>query len=366
MLVGTLNEQNLQAYLDYRWGAGAVRLVELSRFQRGVSRETWGFEIENLDGADRPALLILRRPIEGSVYIPRSIEWEYEVAARLARTDVPVAHPLFYEDDPAWTFDGRPFFIREQIDGHWNVPGVVETGPEYDELRIATSKEMVAKLAMVHTVDWKALDFPAIIEEPQSAEDSAARAIRQVYRELEDIQFEPQPVLAEVKEWLLDNAPPAVKLVLLKGTNGLGEEVFREGRIVALSDWEQCSIGDPAQDFARTQDLLPHIERDGRVIWSMRHALDYYEELTGTHVEEAAVDYYRLIGCVEGAVYFHSALQSVADGTDPNIRRAYLATELSHIFLRKLLDATYGRDISGEAFGTKEAKEGDAVAATDA
>ena len=100
-MVGTLNEENLQAYLDHRWGKGAVRLSELSRFQRGVSRETWGFRIANLDGANRPELLILRRPIEGSVYIPRSIEWEYEIAARLAKTDVPVAHPLFYEDDPA-------------------------------------------------------------------------------------------------------------------------------------------------------------------------------------------------------------------------------------------------------------------------
>lgn len=362
----TLDEGSLQAYLDHKWGVGAVRLTELSRFQRGVSRETWGFSIENLDGASRPAALILRRPIEGSVYIPRTLKWEYDIADKLSKTNVPVAHPLFYEDDPQWTFDGREFFIREQVDGHWNVPHVVDTAPEWDALRIATSKEMVAKLALVHGVDYMALGFDEIIEIPASAEDSAARAIRQIYRELEEIQFEPQPVLAEVKEWLLDNAPPAVRLVLLKGTNGLGEEVFRDGKIVALSDWEQCSVGDPAQDFARTQDLLPHIERDGKVTWSMRHALDYYEELTGTHIEESAVDYYRLIGCVEGAVYFHSALQSVNDDTDPNIRRAYLATELSHNFLRKLLDATYGRDIGGEAFGTKEAKEGEAVVATHA
>ncbi len=362
-----LNEASLQAYLDHRLGANAVRLTELTRFPRGVSRETWGFTIENLDGADRPEKLILRRPIEGAVYIPRTIEWEYEIAARLAKTDVPVAKPLWYEDDPAWCFDdGRTFFIREQIDGHWNVPHVVDPAPEWDQHRITLSKEMVAKLGMVHLVDWKAHDFGAIIEAPDSLEDSGPRAIRQIYRELEEVQFEPQPVLAEVKEWLLDNAPPAPRLVLLKGTNGLGEEVFRDEKIVALSDWEQCSIGDPAQDFARTQDLLPHIERDGQVIWSMRHALDYYESLTGIHVEETTVDYYRLVGCVDGAVYFHTALQSVADGTEPNIRRAYLATELSHNFLRKLLDATYGRDVGGEAFGTQEVKEGEAVVATDA
>ena len=363
--MSNIEPADLQAYLEHRLGAGAVKLTQLKRFQRGVSRETWGFEIENIDGVERPSKLILRRAIDGANYIPRTIRWEYEIAAKLAQTDLPVAKPLWFEDDPERTFDGRPFFVREMIDGHWNVPNFIEDDPQFDDLRIATSKEMITKLSMVHAIDWQSLKFYEVLEAPASCEDSAARAIRQIYRELEEGQFEPQPILAEVREWLLDNAPTAPKLVLLKGTNGLGEEVFKDGKIVALSDWEQCSIGDPAQDFARTQDLLPHVVRDGKVLWSMRHALNYYEELTGIHIEEATVDYYRLLGCVEGAVYFHIALQSVADGSEPNIRRSYFAVELSHSFMRKLLDATYGRDVSGEAFGTQKVKEGAAVVATE-
>jgi aminoglycoside phosphotransferase (APT) family kinase protein len=360
-----LDSGSLQAYLDHRLGKAAVRVIGMTRFTRGVSRETWGIDIENLDGTNRPTALILRRALDGAAYIPRTLRFEYEIAARLAKTDVPVAHPLWYEDDPRWTFDGREFFIREQIEGSWNVPHAVDTDPRYDTHRIAISKEMIEKLAMVHSVDWEALDFGAILGIPDDLADSGPRAIRQIYDELSEFQFEPQPVLEEVREWLLDNAPPAEKIVLLKGTNGLGEEVFRDNRIVALSDWEQCSLGDAAQDFARTQDLLPDIVRDGKTVWSMQHALEYYENLTGTKVTVAAVDYYRLLGCVEGAVYFHSALRSVVDGTDPNIRRAYLATELSHNFLRKLLDAVYGRNVGGQAFGTLEAKEGAAIVAAD-
>lgn len=361
-----LNKENLQQYLEHRWGQGSVRVLQLDRFSRGVSRETWGIRLENLDGSDRPTSLIIRRPIEGSVYIPRSLRWEYEIAERLARTNVPVARPLWYEDDPRWMFDRREFFVREQVEGSWNVPDVLNPDPQYDSLRIAISREMVEKLAMVHSVDWKALGFETLLEVPRNLEDSAPRVIRQIYRELEEIQFEPQPVLSEMKEWLLDHAPPAQKIVLLKGTNGLGEEVFRDNRIVALSDWEQCSLGDPAQDFARTQDLLPQIERNGQVLWSVRHALDYYEELTGTHIEESTVDYYRLLGCVEGAVYFHSALRSVVDGSEPNIRRAYLACELSHSFLRRLVDALHGRSVAGDAFGTREVKQGESIVTADA
>jgi len=361
-----LSETSLQSYFDHLWGKGTTRLVELTRFTRGVSRETWGVEIKNLDGSNRPTSLILRRPLESHGYIPRTLRFEYEIAYRLAKTDIPVAHPIRYEDDPEWAFDGREFFLREQIAGSWNVLNAVDPDPKYDAHRIALSKEMIEKLAMVHMLDWKALDFPAILEVPTSLEDSGRRAVRETYRDLAQFQYEPMPVLAEVEEWLLDNAPPAPKIVLLKGTNGLGEEVFSNNRIVALSDWEQCSLGDPAQDFARTQDLLPEIVRNGETIWSMQHALDYYRELTGITVTVAAVDYYRLIGCLDGLIAFNSALRAVVDGTEPNIRRAYYSVELSHNFNRRLLDAVYGRANQGQAFGTPDVKEGSAIVAADA
>ena len=45
-------------------------------------------------------------------------------------------------------------------------------------------------------------------------------------------------------------------LSLLKGNNGIGEEIWPDGRIVALSDWELATIGDPALDWAFSQGLL--------------------------------------------------------------------------------------------------------------
>ena len=41
-----------------------------------------------------------------------------------------------------------------------------------------------------------------------------------------------------------------------KGTNGYGEEIFRDGRLVAMSDWELARIGDPAYDWAQIQGFV--------------------------------------------------------------------------------------------------------------
>jgi aminoglycoside phosphotransferase (APT) family kinase protein len=362
-----LDAPNLQAYLDHLWGSNASTVLNLERFVRGISRETWGVDIRNNDGdPHRPTKLILRRDLFSRSYVPRSLRFEHDVYERLSKTEVPVARPLVYESNPQWRFDGRDFFLRERIEGSWNVPHAVDDDPIYDAHRIALSKEMIDKLALVHSVDWRALDFQKFLEVPSTLEDCAARAIRETYRDLASFQFAPMPALSEVREWMLDNAPVAPRIVLLKGTNGLGEEVFRDGKIVALSDWEQCSLGDPAQDFARTQDLIPEIVRDGRSIWGMQQALEYYRSLTGIKVNAEAVDYYRLLSCIEGVVAFHHALVAVADGSEPSVRRCYYSIELTHLFNRRLLDATLGRSAApGNAFGTRHASAGDTIVATD-
>ena len=50
----TLSSATLEAYFNYRWGEGAVAVTALDRFSRGVSRETWGVEIESGMAASAP------------------------------------------------------------------------------------------------------------------------------------------------------------------------------------------------------------------------------------------------------------------------------------------------------------------------
>src|SRR3546814_11944674 len=76
---------------------------------------------------------------------------------RLGHTNVPVAKALWWDEDPKWT--DTPLYVRGKVEGNWNIPHFLDPDPQYDELRIAVSKEHMRKLALVHQVDWRALNF---------------------------------------------------------------------------------------------------------------------------------------------------------------------------------------------------------------
>jgi aminoglycoside phosphotransferase (APT) family kinase protein len=339
----SLDTRSVERYLRARTGNAAVVVDAVVPHNRGISRETWSIRLSH--EGDLPANLILRRDPPGNSIDTRSLRFEYEVYHRLAKTDVPVAQALWYEEATAGTPGGRDFYLREEADGSWDVPHARDQDPQWDEWRIALSKEHIACLATLHRCDWRLLGFGEILETPAAAGSCAQAAIARHFRDIAQFQITPFPVFTEVREWLLDNAPAAPSICLLKGTNGLGEEVFRGGRIVAMSDWEMCSLGDPASDFARTQDFLPTIVRDGRQLWGLEQALDHYKQLSGTRITPEAVDYYRVLNTLDSVSTLHHGILPIVAGTNLDARLSWLGTEMVHRCLKLLADAAAGRSI---------------------
>jgi len=301
-----------------------ARVAQVTKFWRGVSRETWGVE---LAGGRR---LVIRRDLPIGSFTPTSLRFEYEVYRRLAASPVPAAQPLWYEEDPELLVDGREFYVRDHVEGSWEVAHLTDPDPRYDELRIAASKEHMRKLALVHTCDWEALGFGEIMDVPPTAAASAETMIDRLSELLRSVQIEAFPAVTEGIEALRAQAPTDVPRVsLLKGTNGIGEEVWRDGRIVAMSDWELACLGDPASDFAHVQRLKPTVrDRDGNVIWSLEHALEFYEGESRIHVSMENVDYYRRLGALETVIYTHYAAVPLVSGDDLLARRAWVSTEV--------------------------------------
>jgi aminoglycoside phosphotransferase (APT) family kinase protein len=233
--------------------------------------------------------------------------------------------------------------MRRLVDGDWDIPGYADPDPRWDALRVEIGREHVRKLALVHGCDWRVQGFADILSIPASEADCAPAAIERAYDELAGFQFAPLPVLAEVREWLLDNAPAAPRISLLKGTNGRGEEIFHDGVIVAMSDWEQCSLGDPASDFSRNQEFIRDIEIDGAKVWGLDQALAYYAELTGVRVPQRSVAYYRVLTMVENIITLHHAALPIATGANLSVRLSWLATEAIHGGQKMMLAAASGR-----------------------
>ena len=338
-----LLKKPLKEYLVHRFGPGAV-LEKATRFPRGSSRLTWFIDYRPEPGAPVVSV-IFRGDFEGGSTIRSSLEQEYFMYERLGHTDVPVAKVLGWEDDPEWAV--RPFYIREQIQGSWEVPNYTDPDPVYDEMRIAISKEHLSKLAIVHNIDWHALGFNERLPVPADEASCGAFFVENILHSMEDFGEEPVPLVLEAVDWLKRNAPVAPRISLCKGTNGLGEEVLLNGKIVAMSDWEEASIGDPAADFASLQDFIPEITRDGKHIWGMPQALAFYREVSGINVTLEAVKFYQITRALGTIGYGHSAAVIVQHGK-ADIRQAWTGTEVFHLG-KRILAASIGLPVPIDA-----------------
>lgn len=327
---------HVQRYLTHKFG-GPVDVRNVERFSRGTSRQTWFVDIRRGDASEDETLVFRTDLAAGSIE-PTSLAQEHFIYERLNHTDVPVATVLLWEEDPAWT--DTPFYIRRKVEGSWNIPGFLDPDPKYDELRIHISKEHISKLAIVHKVDWKALGFERWLSAPKDEADCAHHYVRTAMQQFEEVRGSGMPVMLEVAEWLHDTAPVAPRVSLCKGTNGFGEEVFRGRELVALSDWEEASIGDPAADFAFMQYLAPELERDGVKIWGMEKALDHYRSISGIDVTIEAVSFYGVIRAMRLIAMSEKAGRAVHDQPKlAEIRQAWTGTEVGYICRRGLVAA---------------------------
>ena len=319
---------DVERYLQARMEDRGLRVQKLSRSPMGLSRETWFVTLQ-----DRK--LVLRCDLPGGISsVPVSLRFEYEVYRRLAGTGVPVARTLWFEDDPEPL--GRLLYVREMIDGDIAVPDFDSPDPRHDDLRIAVSREHARKMALVHALDWKKLGFGDIMPAPVDAASCGVATIDRLERQYDSFPFPPSPLVVKAFRWMREHAPRSAPAVCLcKGSNGAMQEIWRGTEIVGMSDWELASIGDPANDWARCQGFVPVIA--GR--WDEQRLLDYYESVSGLHVERAALDFYRLVYALEMLIVAHHAGLPILNGQSKDARLSYLATAPVHLFHMRLAQA---------------------------
>lgn len=326
---------HLEAYLSARMGA-AVAVSKVERFGRGVSRMTW-FVTCRREGGDTEQLVFRLDPPSGSVE-PTPLDQEYFIYERLGHTDVPVAPVLWWEDTGEWT--GRPFYVRRAVEGSWNVPDFLTDDPRHDDWRIAISKEHMRALAKIHAVDWQGLGFNRYLPAPTRPEDCGINYANAALAQYDSVRGQAVPVVIEAIEWLRDNAPASPRICLCKGTNGYGEEIFRDGKLVAMSDWEEASIGDPAADFAFMQYFAPEIERDGRNVWGLEKALAYYTSVSGIPISLERVQFYGVIRALRLIIMAEKCATALHDNpAQADVRMAWTSTEVGHVCRQGMLAA---------------------------
>ena len=173
---------------------------------------------------------------------------EYRVLSAL-HTVFPLAPKtyLFCEDDSVM---GVPFFVMERCQGlviRQDMP------PQYlDDLdlqrRIATA--LVDALADLHQVDFQALGLETL----GRPEGFMARQVAGWTRRWERAKPFESPLMEAVTQWINEHIPTSPPASIVHNDYKLDNTMLDAedpGRLIAIFDWDMCTLGDPLADLGQ-------------------------------------------------------------------------------------------------------------------
>ena len=178
---------------------------------------------------------------------------------------------------------GQPFFVMDFLEADRSATPTASTGRAFIEL-----------LHDLHDLDWRGLgiEFDLVPATPAEATPMQAERWRDIYRASTPVAV---PLLEEAAAWLIANAPPLDQVHVVHGDAGPGNFVHRDGQIVAVTDFEFCHLGDPAEDWAFCATMRGHRTME-RTAW-----IDAYRESSASRCDEARWSYWEAFNLFKGA-----------------------------------------------------------------
>ena len=196
---------------------------------------------------------VLRR---GPLHLrPRSnvvILRETRVLAALAGTDVPHPRLIATCDDPGVLGDAV-FYLMEPVDGFnagQELPPLHACDPS---MRFGMGLSMADALAKLGAVDHVAVGLADFGKPAGFLERQVPRWLSELesYREFENYPGPDIPGVQDVAKWLEHGRPSGWTAGIMHGDYHAANVMFsRTGpEVVAIVDWEMCTIGDPLLDL---------------------------------------------------------------------------------------------------------------------
>jgi aminoglycoside phosphotransferase (APT) family kinase protein len=306
-------------------GATDVRLSEVSAPAfTGFSNETLLFDAGwTLDGERHELGIVARvKPTAYTVFLESEFETQYRVMELLgSQSDVMVPKVLGYEADPSWL--GAPFFVMEKVDGR--IP--TDTPPYHtggwmtditpDE-RASIWWSGLEAMSAIHRLDWRRLGLE-FLDNPQRGGPGLEQQLA-YYEEYFAWAREgdANPVAEAGLAWIKDHLPAAEPLALCWGDARIGNMIFRDGRCVAVLDWEMVTLGNPVQDLAWWLFLDRH-HSDGQDVPRLEgfppvaETVARWESLTGYTADEDQLRFYEIFAAFRFAVIMQRLIRMVVE-----------------------------------------------------
>lgn len=214
--------------------AEAATLLRAWELSGGVSARVTEVEVGHADGW-RQHLIVREYGEADLLRNPDVATHEFHVLQIVRAAGVPAPEPYYVDATGAVT--GSPLIVVSFVDGH---PGLLSADLGHGVAQLA------ATLATIHRVDPSNTDLSFL--PTQDSIDAALIARRPAA--LDEGLSEGRIRAA------LDAAqplPPRNHPVLLHGDFWPGNTLWRDGRLVAVIDWEDAALGDPLTDVANAR-----------------------------------------------------------------------------------------------------------------
>jgi aminoglycoside phosphotransferase (APT) family kinase protein len=225
---------------------GATAPLDFRLIAGGHSNLTFG--VTDAAGHD----YVLRRPPLGHVLATaHDMGREHRIISALGPTDVPVPPALGLCTDEA--VNGAPFYVMGFVDGHV-IRDVGAATTVLDEAgRRAAGESIVDVLARIPDVDVDAVGLGDL----GKRDGYIARQLKRWYSQFQasnELTKRPVPLVHEIHDRLAASIPEQQGTAIVHGDYRLDNcMVGDDGRVVAVLDWEICTLGDPLADVGLLQ-----------------------------------------------------------------------------------------------------------------
>lgn len=191
--------------------------------------------------------LVLRRPPFGKkIKSAHDMGREYRVLSALSASYSKAPKPLYYTEDES--IIGASFYVMERIEG---VILRSKDGPaaQLGEPMIgAIADSLISTLAELHALDYKAIGL-GDLGKPLGYTERQVKGWTKRYFNAKTDDF---PAIEKVATWLADHLPATTDASLIHNDFKHDNVVLDTKdltKIIAILDWEMCTIGDPLMDL---------------------------------------------------------------------------------------------------------------------
>ena len=254
---------------------------------------------------------VLRRPPLGHVLATaHDMGREFRIISALSGTAVPVAPVIGFCDDDE--VNGAPFYVMEFVDGV--IARDRDAGSVLSlEARANAGKSLIEVLAEIHSIDVDAVGLGDLGRKESYVERQLSRWQRQ-WEATKDVDIES---MTELHHRLSDSIPIQGPASIVHGDYRLDNCVVDDaGEVIAVLDWELCTLGDPMADlgfmfvyWAEATDSFVVIDGSATALegFPLRaELLAMYEQRTGRDVSQigyyVALGYWKLACILQGVL----------------------------------------------------------------